>query len=373
MTSLRSLKLDLYDFPNAFGEDGILTKIASNFKIANVLSKDELAALPDCDFALIIKTGSERLRKYPVPDKQHAIVSSLFFQDTKKLLPPIAIKTAEENLHRALKSEEIVSNEVSVSELALSNQMAKIASVRDERAGLSNEDFALVIKEGASIRRLYPIHTEGLCKTANQYFTYNYKRMPLEARHSFAKALVKKVREGKFSVKLSHEVHKYYSPRYNRNLEFELNARKDVAKDADVRLALDKLAMAAKKTTPEKLANWLMKLDKIAGFDRYFGSRFSDSYQAVFAKGTTDKTAQMGGDYRQGGTGQPAGSGVSLVGKYQFDPTSLQTVPYEGPLMDLMSREDYLDVQKDPKAFAALPDPYKKAISDYVKGLEAKS
>lgn len=93
------LVLDLYDNPmdlrSIFKS---LDEVPETIKTAHRLSSDDLAALPDDSFALVLMNGGDRLRKYACVDRGNTELSIAYFFKHGHKLPFEAQKTAAANL-----------------------------------------------------------------------------------------------------------------------------------------------------------------------------------------------------------------------------------------------------------------------------------
>lgn len=341
-----NINLDLYDFPKLYTNEGHMSKLASAAGGSTLLSKEELNLLPDSDFALIIKEGAASVRKFPVVDKAHAYVSSIMFNETKGQLPGSVQNKVAANLIRGIAGNAVADNVVEKTAMDRAVKVAAVAKSATHRAELNNDDFALVIKTAGQVRRLYPIDTEELCEKAASYFKDNYKQIPVDFRHKFAFALVNKVASEGYSTSLPDEIHSYYSKSFSPMVEAGIISRKLSAKEASVSNAYDLLLKQYKKAQPIKIACLLRALDKVAGLTE--SKHFKDAYATVFGKTATEKKA----------------NDVTIVGKYQFDPNTLSTMPYDA-FSNVLSQGDYTDLQSDPvNNFNALPTMYQDQIAN---------
>jgi hypothetical protein len=96
------LVLDLYDAPKDIGS--IFTsvdEVPEQVKEAHLLSPQELGALPDDVFALVLMNGDDRLRKYACTDEGNTLLNIAYFFKHGSKLPEVAQKTAAENLVQA--------------------------------------------------------------------------------------------------------------------------------------------------------------------------------------------------------------------------------------------------------------------------------
>lgn len=338
--------LDLYDFPAIYNNKHSMAKLASITGGSTLFTKEELNTLPDSDFALIIKEGAVLTRKFPVVDKPHAYASALIFNSTKEALPLRIRDKVAANIVKGVAGHAVTDNIVEKSELEKATKLAFVTDAVEARKSLDDTDFALVIKTGNEKRRLYPINNEHMCKRAAEYFEENYKSIPVDYRHKFAFALTTKIASEGYDVPLPDIISSYYSDSFSPAIESGIISRKLSAKEASVKDAYSLLLKQYKKAHPIKVACLLRDLDKVAGLEE--SKYFKDAYATVFGKSKNEKTAE----------------GVTIVGKYQFDPQTLSTMPYE-PFQDVLSQNDFADLQADPvNNYNALPTLYQNQIAD---------
>lgn len=95
--------IDFYDDPNGDVLKSILSddQLSELVKEGAILSSDEVSALPDRLFALVMYDGENRIRKYACTDKTNTLVSSIYFLENWRHLPAQAVKTAAVNLAEA--------------------------------------------------------------------------------------------------------------------------------------------------------------------------------------------------------------------------------------------------------------------------------
>ena len=92
------LVLDLYDAPKDLRTIfSSADAVPEQVKEAHVLSSDELGALPDSVFALVLMNGDDRLRKYACIDEGNTMVNMAYFIKHGHKLPEAAQKTAAAN------------------------------------------------------------------------------------------------------------------------------------------------------------------------------------------------------------------------------------------------------------------------------------
>ena len=352
LSELKNIKFDLFDYPESGERQAISEKLASDG--GALLSRDDVKLLSDSDFAVVIKEGRQKLRKYPMCDVKTASISKLFLQAHKDDMPECVYKLAEHNLSAFEANKAITNNTITTKEIYAMEKEAGVKEALDKREKLADSDFALVIDNSGIKTRLYPIDSEPNCKLASEYFSEKLETIPVHLRHEFAKAIVVKCASAGFSSEIiTPDIRSYCNNRLNPNFEFEVNSRKQKIASEKVKSALDTLVELSTTENLQKIANVLYRLDKELSLDKYYGKNFSDPYRAVF-----DNT----------GPSQEKAANVSIVGEYSVDPQQLSQMPYEGQMQNLFSQDDFNAITQDPAAYEALPDMYKKAIQQQLPG-----
>lgn len=355
---MSNLKLDMYDFPEFYLNKGNMEKLAGITGSQGLLTKEEINLLPDSDFALVIKEGAAVTRKFPVVDKSHAYASALLFNKTKDELPVSVRNKVAANIVAGISEKPIKDNAVNKADMEAMQKTAAFSEQLRHRAGLVDSDFALVIKVADTKRRMYPIYDEEMCKQAADYFSQNYKAMPVDLRHKFAFSLTNKVASEGYAVELPKVVKSYYSHSFNPNIESELVARKIACQNHEIKSAYELLRHKYSEAHPIKTASILRELDKVAGLQS--SKNFSDAYVAVFGtQPAEEKTAQSSGD-------------VTIAGGYTFSPDNGETIkilPYEA-MADILPEEAYPEYQDDPATIiSALPATHQQRYSDIMNGM----
>ena len=96
------LVLDLYDNPSDLRSIfPSVDVVPEQVKVAHRLSSEELSALPDDVFALVLMNGDDRLRKFACIDEGNTMLNVAFFVKNGHKLPAEAQKTAAANLKMA--------------------------------------------------------------------------------------------------------------------------------------------------------------------------------------------------------------------------------------------------------------------------------
>ncbi len=347
LSELKNLKFDLSDYPESEARKSLSTKLACDSSV--VLSASDLNLLDDSDFALVIKEGKAKLRKYPLCNTKTAAISKIFLQAHKSEIPATLYKMAECNINYFLTKGKLLGNEITTQELYAQEKSAGVKAALSSREKLADADYAIIINNNGMKTRLYPINDEHNCKLASEYFSKNLNTIPIHLRHEYAQAVVVKcAAAGYDSSILTDDIRSYCNNKLNPNFGLEISCRKDKLASDKAKKALDVLCDAAADTSLTKIANLLHRFDKEFALDKYYGSNFSDAYRAVFDSKITKKAA------------------VSIVGEYSIDPGTLSAMPYTDQMKQLFSEPDFNAIKSDPAAYEALPAPYKQAIQQQV-------
>lgn len=352
LSELENLKFDLSDYPESDDRKSLSCKLAQDKNV--VINADELQRLGDADFALIIKEGRRKLRKYPLCNTKTAAISKIFLKAHKDSIPETLYKLAERNIDYFMTKGKILSNEISTQELFSQERETGLKQAVASRDKLADADYALVINAKGVKTRLYPIDNEPNCKLASEYFSKHLETIPLHLRHEFAKAVVLKCASQGYGHEIvTDDIRSYCNNELNPSFGLEIMMRKEKLASEKGKEALSALESAAKNGSLIKIANLLYRFDKEVGLDRHYGKSYSDAYQAVF---------------NRSGASQEKLANVSIVGDYSIDPETLAAVPYVGQMQELFSEGDFDAIRSDPAAFEALPTPYKQAIQEQIGG-----
>lgn len=345
LSDLAKLKFDINDYEDNAQKKAFLTKFGSKDLILNT------DYLSDEDFALVITEKNAKLRKFPLCNIKTAIMSKLFLEAGKNELPKTLVKMASKNINAFLNSRPILNNRISTQELYTAEKELEKQAAIIEREQLPDDDYALVINQNGSKIRLFPINDEINCKLASEYFSKNYKKMPIDMRHKFATSVVTKCASSGFDKNIiTDDIRSYCNNILNDNFVLEIDARKDQIASKKIAKALDVLKDTAitGKVSLIKIASYLAQLDKETGLDKFYNKKFSDAYQAVFSRKSNFMNKEANVTPTQ----------VDLVGEYEI----ASQVPYNSQMQELFSKEDFEAALSSPEAFAALPAPYKQAI-----------
>lgn len=348
-------------------------KLAKWLKTATLLTPSELAAFPDSDFALVILTkNGNKVRKYPVNDKAHTALSTIYFYLNKDTLPAEAQAIAAHQLQLVLhqydlrpwdffetpndigdKINSVISTHTPDDKIITSNlyrdlkkgPMEKvegfIRETKEARSKLNDDDFALVTKD----HRIFPINTPINFSKAASYFMENKNVLPLDVKHTMAKALYKKA--SIHNKVLPTEIKSYYSETPSDFLESGLRYRIKRAEDMTQKEAYKMILDRIKNIPLTKIASLVAEIDKIAGLTKY--DRFlPNPYNLVFSpfEETTTKQAN--------------------VNNSTITVEELQAIPEE-QLVSLLGEDTFKELLADPATvYPSLPDPYKETIQQYL-------
>lgn len=379
------------------------------FKKLTILSPEELEILPDNDFALIfVSKDGDIYRKFPMPNLDNAIVSSIYLMKSYNELPSEAAATAANNLLDIInKASDKYSFEVLAKITSPLRDIATLSKtqgniyrepknseedrlrrsfgdeIRKEktaRAQLKDTDFALVAYKDGKKHRLFQIDTAENMQKAASYFDSNYKLLSPEQRHCFAKSLRNKVIETGVKVASEH-IAKYASSNWSPNTVSAIESRikvllnrssLSVTKTAEVTAldlsrhiddsqaitALRALQKLASKMDIDKFAMTLYNIDKSVSLDKCYGKLVTDAFESTY----DGKIAAFGSK------GHDLASLTTMFAGIPITASQLKSLDV-GDLGGLLDENTYTELMKDPIAvFDSLPIPYKSAIVEAIKG-----
>lgn len=212
-------------------------------------------------------------------------------------------------------------------------------------APISDDDYAVITPEG---RRLYPIHTWDLIKTAEQYWTENRRLMAPEIRRQFATKLATKATQVGYPIDL--DIFEAGSPTYASDgyLGTAIEMRKVAcAPDSDERDFLDGLFEKRAEIDPNIYAEVLRRFDVERGLDSGWDHVIPDPWSSTFG---IDKTANV--VWEDGADRVTDKALVNLAENH----TDVVTKEFT----DDMAHE----FKKDPVAvFKSMPTPHKKILA----------
>lgn len=290
MLKIAALPLDIYSDDDAVIA-GVLPADAHTIKVAD---REVVEALEDHQFGLVIKTAGDVVRRrFPLHDADAVKLSTLYFERVKHLLPPHAVKVAEQKFANP------ASPEVAYVDLSNTPRPVKRASFAEQHWGLTIDN-----------RNLFPLHDDTLVKTAIQRFPSTMIDLLPEERFLYARKIAARAAEVGVDVPVDSPVNLYTADEPNvMALKVAIANRKAAVDPTKIStLILDQVAEAAgcypekggaedeeswrgrlhkhasmQRLPAEKIIGVLQQFDKMAGFgDHYYLRGMLDPYAALF-------------------------------------------------------------------------------------------
>jgi len=309
MLKLAARIFDIYD--DQTGE--IAGQLGAEYANVKFASPDEIAALADSQFGLLLKTaGNVVRRRYPLHDADSCKLSRAYFDRVKGSLPAEIVTAVEEKIAAA----------------EAGQPTAKLAYVDGTKLKATTEKVAFSDKHwGLTIdgRNVFPLHDADLVKTAIARFNATVETLEPEEAFLYARNIAK--RASTLGVKIANEsrVNLYTSDAVNLvALKDAIDDRYRVLKTAGMSVEiLNQLADAAgcpieRGSTetydsynrrckiaadravnglcndPGQIIGILQKVDKLAGLGReHYLRGMLDPFAACFKLDTVTKRAAM--------------------------------------------------------------------------------
>lgn len=299
-------------------------------KTAAILEPEQLEALPDYAFAVVMIDGGEKLRKYACVDKGNVAVNTIYFLEHQEDMPvqvqaKVAsnLKTACEHFGIAvpeklqkiadkkklliqMDGKEIQTTPPELKDLAemvdvavespSTDRQTKVASVMgDPYIDLSTctylpsrgeqfdpEVYAIVDKHGVGH---FPLRTYSDVKTAASYFDENGHRLHPRRRHSFCTKVASRADD--LGIDVSDNIRKYGSTTYGNPGEIAMGVelRKQMFRKAGEEEGAGLLETLLEKRAsfdPEMFAETVSQLDVALGVDKYWDSGLPDPWFMTF-------------------------------------------------------------------------------------------
>ena len=309
--------IDFYDDP--LGTlDSLSNEQLEAVKTASVHSGEELSDIPDNRFALIVRDGSSKLRRYLCKDAASTALSVASFNLYGDQLPEGMRKVASINLERAAvlynvdcptyQTDDAVSGNVVVGKPPVTKRVVREDPVK-EAAGLGT------------------------------WFDLNYRSLPLEKVREVAVAIRERM-EGQ-GVPVFGKVAAYSGDTYGKGFLGAMNLRKYLVTDSGARDQAVYILEKHAQFEPEAMVRLLTRFDKENGLERFWGARVPDPWETVYSSNKPYvKTASVEDAFLD-----------KLVGK-------------EADVRRVFGDRFLDDLKKDPTTVVnALPDPEKDALT----------
>lgn len=271
--NVKLIQMDLFD---VLSDD--LEKLASlNIDISESYNKD------DNDFALILNTGNERLRKFAMYTPELTFLNMECLKENLSTLPEELIKIAAQNLTcRATQYNLEIPEELSKYNTNLYTNREIFVNNIDlpEKKEETPQFFKFALENK------YPIDTPELIKTAEAWFDKNYYHMNVKDIFTFSRNVYNQANS--LNVDLSNtlieKIATLDTNLFNRDLFYHLKARKDLIPESnnEGKEMVDKLIAYADEIGTEKLAELVEMLDEEYNLKQYYDKNLVHPVLAVF-------------------------------------------------------------------------------------------
>lgn len=341
------------------------------------LDPEQLAALPDDQFALVVLTKHANIvRKFPVNDDGNAWLSVQYFDMNHDKLSLTEKVAAASNLRDACLAHEIdappsivkyaadgtISNTVTEGmrpiwwDEALRKQaeeeLTKTASAEiNARMELPDSAYALILDHEGDTARMYAMPDENHVKIASAYFKKHAMDLAPEHRHTFAVNVMNRARELGVELEKTAHLEKWASDNYSRYIDHHIEQRRSLLpRNQEAQDVLGKLAALRDSADPNTFAQALHEFDKTAGLDKYYDKGVADPWSSSME---LEKTASWNADI-DGGT---------------LTAADLQKVAQSGKLKSHFGEAFHNQFAKHAvQIFESLPTPEKVVIAQIARG-----
>ncbi len=287
--------LDIYD--DETGE--IARKLPEDMQTTKVAELDEIEALPDRAFALVMKTAGGMLRRrFPLHDDDAIKLSQAYFNQVKSELHPTLVKVAEE------KFADPKSTKVAYVDITKLDPHEKKVAFTEQHWGLT-----------IGGRDCFPLHNDQLVKMAVARFPFTMSDLHPEERYLYAQNICKRASACKVQIPTSSPINLYSSDSLNKEaLKLAIQQRKTAVGASVGTEILDQLMIAAGcaldrgdiesqesfnlrqekqaalRTLPtDRVIGILQQFDKFANLNaRYYLKGMLDPFAACFKKADCD-------------------------------------------------------------------------------------
>lgn len=218
--------LDIYD--DDTGE--IARKLPEDLQSVKVAAHEDIEALPDKAFALVMKiAGGTLRRRFPLHDDDSMKLSKAYFDEVKAELHPEIVKVAEE------KFADPASTKVAYIDITKLAPPEKKASITEQHWGLT-----------ISGHDCFPLHNEELVKMAVARFPFTINDLYPEERYLYARNLEKRASTCNVPIPEKSPINLYTSETLNKGaLKIAIQQRKMAVGSTVGTDVLDQLEIAA--------------------------------------------------------------------------------------------------------------------------------
>lgn len=365
MIKVAALTLDIYDDEKA----EIARSLPAELHSVKVAEREEVDALPDRQFGLVMKTAGDAMRRrFPLHTADAVKISRAYFERTKVCLPTEAATVAEAKIaaaERALAAEgeidtrtkDMLAKVAYVDVTALKPQMAKVA--------FAEQHWGLTING----KNCFPLHDASLVKTALSRFPSTVGDLEPEERFIYARNIAKRAEALSVEVDAKHQVNLYTNDTVNRTaLKVAIAARKQAVGTKVSTLVLDQLHEAAgcdlEQGMVERDASFELRKSKHAAFLKTSGA--IDAERIVGVLQAFDKMAGLGQHHYVRGLADPFASCFKKAdcssSATMVDGVDLSSIA-PNMLQDKFDEGFVNDFAQNPvQVYQSLPDPVKAVI-----------
>lgn len=233
MIKIAARIFDIYDD----GQLEIARSLSAKFADVKVAEVDDVQALHDCQFGLIMKTAGGALRRrYPLHTDDSVKLSRAYFDSIKGSLPVEIVTVTEAKIASAEAGQLLHDTGVAYVDVTT------IQPVR-EKVAFTERHYGLTIQGTGH----FPLHDADLVKTAMQRYPFTIENLEPEERFLYARNIVKRANELKVTVPADCGIHLYSNDSVNlASFKIALDDRRQILKAAGMSTAiLDQLEVAA--------------------------------------------------------------------------------------------------------------------------------
>lgn len=357
-----SLVLDLYD-----DEKGAVARsFSDDLHSCKVASFDDIQALTNRDFALVMKTASGVLRRYPIHDIDNLKISRAYFNHVKATLPSEVVKAAEGKFASQERLLALPEGSMTAEDFSQFNKIAYVDMTTVQptaKKAFAERAWGLTI-DG---KNYFPLHDAELVKTAIGRYPFTVASLQPVQKFAYARTIAKRAAALEVQVPDDSQIHLYTSNVVNpHSLRNAIDQRKEAARKADLSTeVLDQLAEAAGLPEAhgdiESQESLNFKAAKLASH------RALPADQIITILATFDKTAGIDGqDYLRGLLDPFAAcfKSAAFAGSMLIDGVDLSRLD-PAKLAEHFDEEFLKEFAQDPiGCYQALPSPIKQAVRD---------
>ena len=347
MLKVAALILDAHDDV----EGKVARQLPTELHALPLASQDEVDALPDSHFGLVMKTaGGVIRRRFPLHTKEAIKLSEAYFEKTREQLPPDMVKIAERKFAEAKSGVLKGVAFVDVNKVAATPRLSMDARV-----------FGLTIGE----RNHYPLHDASLVKQAVTNYPRTIQGMLPEHRFLYARNIAKQAEKLAVAIPVDSLINRYTNPSFNTEaMATAIEQRKQAAygRSTDV---LDQLALACGVVRPqgeaESAASYAGRTMKVAG------KQLASPEQAIAVLENFDKVAGIDERHYNRGLLDPFAACFKLAAfsaDAYVDGVNLSSIQPQ-QLASYLTPEFITEFQANPIAvYERLPEPLKAVVRD---------